>query len=175
MPVEVVTAPYGPPAAQALHRSVVHHKGGDPLAPVTVIVPTNYVGVTARRLLASSTFGAIAPGTSGVAGVTFLTVYRLAELLGAPALAGAGRRPVSTPVLAAAVRRVLARQAGIFTPVAEHPATEAALVEASRELSQCDDAALDALARTGRVRPTSCASHVQPGGSSRRSGTTSVT
>ncbi len=79
----------------------------------------------------------------------FLTVYRLAELLGAPRLAGAQRRPVSTPVLAAAVRAVLADAPGRFRPVAEHPATEAALVAAHRELSTLDDAALDALVRTG--------------------------
>ena len=66
------------------------------------------------------------------------------------ALAGAHRRPVSTPVLAAAVRSVLADAPGMFAPVADHPATEAALVDAYRELSAVDDTALDALARTGR-------------------------
>src|SRR6476646_3873749 len=82
-----------------------------------------------------------------IAAVTFLTVYRIAEMLGAPRLAAAGRRPVSTPVLGAAVRGVLAREPGMFAAVAQHPATEQALVDASRELSQCDDAALDRLAR----------------------------
>jgi len=150
MPLEVVHASYGPDAARALHRAVQGHKAGDPLAPVTVLVPTNYVGVSARRLLASGTLGPLVPGTHGVAAVTFLTVYRLGELLGAPSLAAAGRRPVSTPVLAAAVRRVLAKEPGVFGPVREHPATEQALVDAYRELSQVDAAALDALRRTGR-------------------------
>jgi RecB family exonuclease len=86
---------------------------------------------------------------SGIAGVTFLTLYRMAELLGAPSLAAAGRRPVSTPVLAAAVRGVLAREPGRFAAVAEHPATEEALVASYRELSRCDADSLDALARTG--------------------------
>ena len=146
MSVNVVPVPYGEPAARALFDAVVAGKGGDPLAPVTVVVPTNYVGVAARRLLARGTLGRVTPGGDGVAGVTFLTVYRLAELLGAPRLAGVHRRPVSTPVLAAAVRAVLATAPGIFGPVADHPATEAALVDAYRELAAIDDAALDALA-----------------------------
>jgi len=150
MPVDVLPVPYGEPAARALFDAVVAGKRGDPLAPVTVVVPTNYVGVAARRLLARGTLGRITPGGDGVAGVTFLTTYRLAELLGAPRLAGAHRRPVSTPVLAAAVRAVLATAPGIFGPVADHPATEAALVDAYRELAAIGDAALDALVRTGR-------------------------
>lgn len=149
MPIELTPVPYGPEAARALHAAVVEAKAGDPLAPVTVVVPTNYVGVAARRLLGSGAWGRVTERGDGVAGVTFLTVYRLAELLGASPLAAAGRRPVSTPVLAAAVRAVLADAPGRFRPVAAHPATEAALVAAHRELSSLDDAALDALVRTG--------------------------
>lgn len=149
MPIELVPVPYGPEASRALHAAVVAAKAGDPLAPVTVVVPTNYVGVASRRLLGSGALGRVSAGGEGVAGVTFLTVYRLAELLGAPRLAAAHRRPVSTPVLAAAVRAVLADAPGRFRPVAEHPATEAALVAAHRELSTVDDTALDALVRTG--------------------------
>jgi ATP-dependent helicase/nuclease subunit B len=149
MPIELVAVPYGPEASRALHAAVAAAKAGDPLAPVTVVVPTNYVGVAARRLLGSGALGRVHEGGDGVAGVTFLTVYRLAELLGARRLAAAQRRPVSTPVLAAAVRAVLADAPGRFRPVAEHPATEAALVAAHRELSTLDDAALDALVRTG--------------------------
>jgi len=149
MPIELVPVPYGPDASRALHAAVAAAKAGDPLAPVTVVVPTNYVGVAARRLLGSGALGRVTKGGDGVAGVTFLTVYRLAELLGAPRLAAAHRRPVSTPVLAAAIRAVLSDAPGRFRPVAHHPATEAALVAAHRELSTIDDAALDALARTG--------------------------
>ena len=76
-----------------------------------------------------------------------------------PGSRGAHRRPVSTPVLAAAVRAVLADGPGMFGPVAEHPATEAALVDAYRELAAVDDAALDALARTGRARRRRRAHH----------------
>jgi ATP-dependent helicase/nuclease subunit B len=145
----LVATGYGRASAQALRDAVAAAKRGDPLAPVTVVVPTNYVGVAARRLLAGGTLGQLTESGQGVAGVTFLTVFRLAELLGAPRLAGAQRRPVSTPVLGAAVRAVLADAPEMFAPVAEHPATEAALVDAYRELSAVDAAALDALVRTG--------------------------
>ncbi len=146
----LVTVPYGQDAARALFDVIAAGKQGDPLAPVTVVVPTNYVGVAARRLLAGGTLGQVTPDGTGIAGVTFLTTYRLAELIGAPRLAAAHRRPVSTPVLAAAVRAVLADAPGMFATVAAHPATEAALVDAYRELSAVDDAALDALVHTGR-------------------------
>ena len=149
MSIELVTVPYGL-AAQALRDAVAAGKQGDPLSPVSVVVPTNYVGVAARRMLGSGALGQVTDRGVGIAGVTFLTVYRMAEMLGAPRLAAAGRRPVSTPVLAAAVRGVLAREPGMFRAVAEHPATEQALVDAYRELSQCDDAALDPLAAASK-------------------------
>ena len=105
VPVDVVTTPYGRPALAALRDAVAAAKAGDPLAPVTVVVPSNHVGVTARRLLASGGLGPVAGRGAGVAAVAFLTAYRLAELLGAAPLAATGRRPVSTPVLAAGLRR----------------------------------------------------------------------
>jgi ATP-dependent helicase/nuclease subunit B len=146
---------YGRQAAEALHARITAAKRGDPLAPVTVVVPTNYVGVSVRRLLAGGALGPVADRGDGIAGLTLLTVYRLAELLGAPRLAAQGRRPVSTPILGAAVRAVLADEPGLFADVAAHPATAEALVEAHRELSDLDDAALDTLAaashRAGEV------------------------
>jgi ATP-dependent helicase/nuclease subunit B len=150
VPLDVVATAYGRPALLALRRAVAAAKDGDPLAPVTAIVPANHVGVTARRALASGSLGPVSDGGAGVAAVTFLTVYRLAELLGAPRLAAERRRPVSTPVLAAALRKVLRRDPGLFAPVAEHPATEAALVAAFGELSDVSADGLAALAAAGR-------------------------
>jgi RecB family exonuclease len=150
MSLDVVAIAYGRPALRALGGAVAAAKQGDPLAPVTVIVPANHVGVTARRALASGSLGPVGGSGAGVAAVTFLTVHRLAELLGAPGLAAQRRRPVSTPVLAAAIRRVLRREPGLFAPVAEHPATEAALVAALGELSDVSAGGLEALARAGR-------------------------
>lgn len=138
MTVEGHATPYGQAAAALLTRQVVEIKGGDPLAPVTVVVASNYVAVAARRALAAR------PG--GIANVSFLTLHRLAERLGATALAAAGRRPVSAPVIAAAVRAVLDDEPGVFAPVAAHPATERALVTAHRELAVVPDDALDRVA-----------------------------
>lgn len=147
--------PYGIEAAEALHHEIRAAKGAEPLSPVTVVVPSNQVGVSARRRLARATTRSVngagpAPsGGTGLIGVSFLTPYRLAELLAAPALAGTGRRPVSTPVITAAVRAALAEEPGLFAAVAEHPATEAALVATYRELRDLSAGALDALAGQG--------------------------
>jgi hypothetical protein len=117
-----------------------------------VVVPTNSVGVSARRGLAAGVLGPVTPTGSGIVAVTFVRVARIAELLAAPALAAEGRRPASTPVIASAVRRVLAHAPGWFRPVAQHPATEEAVVGAYRELADLDDAQLDVLAAQPRAR-----------------------
>jgi hypothetical protein len=78
-----------------------------------------------------------------------LTVDRLAELIAAPALTGAGRRPATSPVVAAAWRRALAEGAGVFAPVAEHPATVQAPAGAHRELREVAEDALDAIGDCG--------------------------
>jgi len=153
VPLEVLPTPYGRPALSRLTAAVAAAKAGDPLAPVTVVVPSNHVGVTARRALAAGGVG-VGPGT-GVAAVTFLTAYRLAELLGAPGLAAAGRRPVSTPVIAAALRRALRDDPGIFAPVADHPATETALVATFAELSDVSDPGLPPCAGPCATTPAS--------------------
>lgn len=144
--LDVVETTYGRPALEALARAVAAAKADEPLAPVTVVVPSNHVGVTARRMLATGSLGPITSRGTGIIGVTFLTPYRLAELLGAPGLAAARRRPVSAPVIAAALRQALRDDPGVFGPVADHPATEEALVAAYGELADLSSAGLDRLA-----------------------------
>lgn len=135
---EVRATSCGRPSVELLSAQVKTAKAGDPLAPVTVIVPSNYAAVSIRRALAAQ------PG--GISSVSFLTLGRLAERLGAATLARAGRRPVSAPILTQAVRAVLASDPGVFLPVAEHPATELALVSVTRELAGLTESALDAVA-----------------------------
>ena len=142
----VVWTSYGAPAYEALGLAVAEAKDGDPLAPVSVLVPANLCGVVARRVLARGV-----AGRGGVAGLSVLTVDRLAERIAAPALTGAGRRPATSAVLAAAWRRALAEDAGVFAPVAAHPVTVQALADRHRELREVDDAALDAIAGSGPV------------------------
>ncbi|MBW3603727.1 MAG: PD-(D/E)XK nuclease family protein [Actinobacteria bacterium] len=143
---QLFVAPYGRPAAVLLRDRLAAAKAEDPLRPVGVLVPTNYVGVSTRRLLASGELGAVTARGTGIAGLTLLTVYRLAELLGAPTLAARGRRPISTPLLGATVRQALRDHPGIFAPVVDHPSTEQALVRAYRELSELTPDALATLA-----------------------------
>jgi ATP-dependent helicase/nuclease subunit B len=135
---------YGAAAYAALRTNVAAVKRDDPLAPVTVLVPSHLCGVVARRALAHGV-----GGRAGVAGLSVLTVDRLAERIAAPALVGSGRRPATGPVLAAAWRRALGEDAGVFGPVAAHRATVRALVGAHRELREVDPAALDAIAASG--------------------------
>lgn len=142
---------YGPEANAALVSAVQRAKHGDALAPVTVVVPTHYLGLAARRALAAHP-GRVAAAVSGarragIAAVSFITVYDLAERLGGRRVAAAGLKPVSTPVIAGAVRTVLRRDPGYFAGVERHPATERRLVDAHRELSEASASGLDALAR----------------------------
>lgn len=137
MPIDVTTTPYGAAAHDALAAAIDAHKASNRLAPVSVVVSSNQVGIAARRTLGRR---------GGIAAVTFLTPYRLAELLGSGAVAASGRRPVSTPVLAGAVRAVLTDEPGHFRGVERHPATERALVRAHRALSEVGPTGLDRLA-----------------------------
>lgn len=126
------TTRYGAEALARLRDEVARVKEHDPLAPVTVVVPSDGAGVAARRHLARN--GAGGPGRvrPGIAGVEITTLRRLAEQIAAPMLAP--RRPATGPVVAAAWRRVLAQSPGVFVEVAQHPATVQALAKAHSEL-----------------------------------------
>ncbi|MBL6926607.1 MAG: PD-(D/E)XK nuclease family protein [Acidimicrobiia bacterium] len=137
---------YGAEATAALGDAIAAAKGGDPLAPVTVVVPSNLVGVAARRSLAA---GPGAGGVVGLAAVRFETLLGLAKLLAGSTPADDQRRRVSDPVVGAAVRTTLADSADLLRPVAHHPATERALVRVHRELRELDDSSLDTVAATG--------------------------
>ena len=135
---------YGHDAYDALRAAVAEIKQSDLLAPVAVLVPTHLCGVIVRRTLARGV-----AGMNGVAGLTVLTLDRLAEQIAAPALVGSGRRPAIGPVLAAAWRQALDEDAGVFAPVARHRATVQALLAAHRQLREVDGDGLDALANSG--------------------------
>lgn len=137
MDVRLVSA--GRDTTVAVNQTISEFQAGDPLQPVRVIVTSNVAGLSLRRLLGSRVF-AVAQATpsqpAGIANVSFATPFQLASELAAPALAAQGLRPLTTPVLAAAVRHVLANQPGRFGTVANHIATEGALIRAYAEITE---------------------------------------
>jgi hypothetical protein len=140
---EVRAVGYGRAATDALAAAIHAAQGDDPLAPVTVVVPSNLAGLSARRTLASR---------RGLANVAFDTAFGLAERLGRARAAAAGGVPLTEPVLVAAIRVALRTDPGFFAPVAEHSATEAALARRYAELSRARPETLDRIGRDGSPR-----------------------
>lgn len=143
MPISVTATTHGAAALDALAAAVRAAKtdAGDPLAAVTVVVPNNTVGVMARRALGRR---------GGVAAIEVLTLFRVAEIIGAPMLREEGRRPVSTPVVDLAVKQVLAEAPGRYGRVDRHPSTVVALRDVYRELRVAGPRSLATLAKTRR-------------------------
>jgi RecB family exonuclease len=140
----------GQGAQRALRDAIVDAKAGDPLAPVTVAVPSNYAGLSLRGTLG---FGQLSldsvSGREGLVNVRFLVLARIAELLGAPLLAAKGKRPLTAAVRAEAVRAVLSRDPGPFAEVLDHTSTERSLDSTFRDLRLAGDAAFDRAASLG--------------------------
>ncbi len=128
MPISAtLVAPRG--ALDALAAAISDAKGADPLAPVTVSVPTNTCGVMTRRALGHR---------GGIVGVDMVTLNRLAELIAGPLLAADGRSPMSTPVIDLTISALLADDPGPFGAVATHPSTVVALRDLHDELRLAD-------------------------------------
>ena len=137
----VVTA-YGRPAGLELGAAVSAAKADGPLQPVTVVVGSNFAGLGARRLLGSGELG-----PRGVANVGFVTPFRLAEMLAVGQMAG--RRPLTNPILGAAVRKALTEDPMQFREVAGHHATESALAALAGELANVSEPALARIEAAG--------------------------
>ncbi len=131
---------YGRPAREAVARAISAAKRGDPLAPVTVIVPTNYAGLGLRRALAA---------TTPLVNVRFQVAGRAAELLGGAALAAEGLKPLVPWLRMEAIRAALREDPGIFAAVASHPATARQLARAFDDLREATGPILESLAAMG--------------------------
>ena len=139
---------YGRQASERLAASIVLAKEKGPLGPVTVIVPSNFIGLSARRLLGSGLVtSADSTSRPGLANVSFLTPFRLAEQLSSDLLLH--QLPLTNPALGAAVRQALAADPGPYFQVREHEATELALAALFAELSNVDDEGLESIATEG--------------------------
>jgi ATP-dependent helicase/nuclease subunit B len=110
-----------------LRETVSELKGGDVLAPVTVICGSRAAALSLRRELARK----------GSVNVRFAVLAELAEALGSPTLAAQGLSPL-TPVLEQAlVRSLLADPAaGSLRSRCPHPSTVAALAREIRRLRE---------------------------------------
>lgn len=118
-------------------------KGGDPLAPVTVVVSSNHVGLATRRDLARR----------GYANVRFGVMGRLVEPLGSPHLAVAGKSPVTSAAEEAAIAEAIRRRGAGFGEVGAHPALVRTLRDLFRELrsAELDGSRLEGLGAWGRM------------------------
>ena len=129
---------FGAEAREALADFVIQAKTDDPLAAVTVVVPSNYTGLSLRRELGGR--------GGGIAVLETLTIAELADRLGGSSLQRGGRRPLSGMAVAAAVRIALADDPGPFGPVAKHHQTAHALSGAYMELRDLSESQLDDIA-----------------------------
>ena len=139
MATNILRARYGQPTTTALATAIADAKGGDPLAPVTVVVPDHALGLMLRRRLAASS-------ATGLAAVDFVTLLDLARTLSAGSSRLTDRRAVSDAVVLAATRRLLAERPNAFGALADHPSVERAVVAAHRSLREVTPEALDRLA-----------------------------
>ena len=122
---------FGRPARERLQQLVQEAKASNPLAPVTVVPPNLYAGLSLRRILA---------GDGGLLNVRFMAAARLAEYLGAPAMADRGKRPLSPLIELATVRAVTVEIAGqgVLGDVAEHPSLHQSLRATFHDLARLD-------------------------------------
>lgn len=120
--------PHGRSASAALESTLRELKGDQPLTPITVAVPHPWAGLSLRRSLATR------PG--GIVNVRFDILPRITELLGAPLLAAQNQRPRTATITRSAVRSALRDNPGsVLDRVAQHPATEAAVVRLVDDLT----------------------------------------
>lgn len=141
--ISLVRVHPGPQSLAWLGATINELKGGQALAPVSVVVASNHVGLAARRRLASR----------GYANVRFGVMSRLAEPLGAPVLAAAGKSPLTWPSEAAAIREAVRHQGEGFGEVGQHGALIRTLTRLFRELraAEPDATQLEDLAGSGMM------------------------
>ncbi len=146
--MKFVHASAGHSSTLAVSNAIAQAKGDEPLRPVRVIVSSNLAGLSLRRVLGATKRASGA----GIANVNFSTPFQFASLLAGPSLAMSGLRPLTTSVLAAAVRHVLSVDPGRFGSVAKHVATETALIRAYGEITEMPPAQRAGLAASSTER-----------------------
>jgi len=126
---------YGLAAQERLAWLIHEAKADDPLAPVTVVVPNQYAGLSLRRTL----------GRKGsLVNVRFMVPARLAEYLGSPILAGQGKAPQSSIMELAAIQHLAGKMygQGPLGGVAKHPRLHSSIRGTFRDLSNLSEVGL---------------------------------
>ena len=120
---------YGQSSFLRLREIVSTLKRDDPLAPVTVVVPTRYAAVAVRRALASE---------RGIANVQFRTMSDLAGVLGKREAAEGGRSKLTRHLEAAAIRATAdgVHSQSPLSEIKDHPKLQASLRNTFRDLER---------------------------------------
>jgi len=122
-----------------------------PLDPLTLIVPTPYLGLHLRRELA----------TTGYANVRTIGLARLAESIGAERLAGSGWRPLTPSQDQAAIRRAIGGAPGSLRGSTPHQALIRTLRQLFRTFREqkLPNERLDEVAQCGRMAVSAVAAY----------------
>lgn len=122
-----------------------------PLDPLTLIVPTPYLGLHLRRELA----------TTGFANVRTIGLARLAESFGAERLAEAGRRPLTPSQDQAAIRQAIGGAPGLLSGSLPHHALIRTLRQLFRTFREQNlpKARLVEVAHSGRMAESAVAAY----------------
>jgi RecB family exonuclease len=145
----MTSVPEGEPAGAPLVEAVAAVRGGDPLAPVTVVAPSEHSARAARRELGWSSED---DGRRGVANVDCTTVDGLIRRLAVPLLADRGLRVAPWAVDLEALRACAGASPGWLADLAAHGGGLLALHHACTELRRCPAATVAALGRrSGRA------------------------
>ena len=131
-----------PALQEALWRLVREAKSGDALAPVTVVVPSRYAGLSLRQEL----------GWSGFANVRFIILPVLSELLGGGALARSERRPLPRILEGVWLRAALAESGGALGRVRQHASTLSSVRSSFTDLRSAGEEVLAGLERQEGVQ-----------------------
>lgn len=141
-PCRLVVGRQSPALREALWRLIREVQSDDIMAPVTVVAPSSYAGLSLRQDL----------GKSGFVNVRFIQMPVLAELMGGETLSGQGRRPLTPTLQSIFLREALVKAPESLSDVGSHPKTQASLRSSFRELRRMDDAALVELESQGGLK-----------------------
>ena len=115
----------------------------DPLAPVTIVVPSSLAGYQIRRSLGRR------PG--GMVNVQVRPLLALLELIGSASLSNAGRRPLPEIRRSEAIREIAESGPPIFGDVPIEGGVLRTLTQRFAEFDDCDRAQLDTIAAQGGI------------------------